>query len=65
VITTRPARSSLFPHDHELPTPQAILGIGLSTLRSWVQKKREPSGAARMLIAIALKHPDVLREAVV
>ncbi len=41
-----------------------LLGIGLSTLRSWEQKKREPSGAARMLIAIALKHPEVLREAV-
>lgn len=41
-----------------------LLGIGLSTLRSWEQKKREPSGAACMLIAIALKHPEVLREAV-
>ena len=41
-----------------------LLGIGLSTLRSWEQKKREPSGAARMLIAIALKHPEVLKEAV-
>jgi putative transcriptional regulator len=41
-----------------------LLGIGLSTLRSWEQKKREPSGAARMLIAIALKHPEVLQEAV-
>jgi DNA-binding transcriptional regulator YiaG len=40
-----------------------LLGIGLSTLRSWEQKKREPSGAARMLIAIALKHPEVLQEA--
>lgn len=42
-----------------------LLGVGLSTLRSWEQKKREPSGAARMLIAIALKHPEVLQEAVV
>ena len=41
-----------------------LLGIGLSTLRSWEQNKREPSGAARMLIAIALKHPEVLQEAV-
>lgn len=41
-----------------------LLGIGVSTLRSWEQKKREPSGAARMLISIALKHPEVLREAV-
>jgi DNA-binding transcriptional regulator YiaG len=41
-----------------------LLGIGLSTLRSWEQNKREPSGAARMLITIALKHPEVLQEAV-
>ena len=41
-----------------------LLGIGLSTLRSWEQGKRDPSGAARMLIAIALKHPEVLQEAV-
>jgi DNA-binding transcriptional regulator YiaG len=41
-----------------------LLGIGLSTLRSWEQRKREPSGAARMLISIALKHPEVLQEAV-
>ena len=40
-----------------------LLGIGLSTLRSWEQNKREPSGAARMLITIALKHPEVLQEA--
>jgi DNA-binding transcriptional regulator YiaG len=41
-----------------------LLGIGLSTLRSWEQNKRQPSGAARMLISIALKHPEVLQEAV-
>ena len=41
-----------------------LLGIGLSTLRSWEQKKREPSGAARMLISIALKHPEIFQEAV-
>lgn len=41
-----------------------LLGIGLSTLRSWEQNKREPSGAARMLISIALKHPEVLQESV-
>jgi DNA-binding transcriptional regulator YiaG len=41
-----------------------LLGVGLSTLRSWEQNKREPSGAARMLITIALKHPEVLQEAV-
>jgi DNA-binding transcriptional regulator YiaG len=42
----------------------SLLGIGLSTLRSWEQGKRDPSGAARMLIMIALKHPEILQEAV-
>lgn len=41
-----------------------LLGVGLSTLRSWEQNKRQPSGAARMLISIAIKHPEVLQEAV-
>jgi putative transcriptional regulator len=41
-----------------------LLGIGLSILRSWEQKKSEPSGAARILIAIALKHPEVRLDAV-
>jgi putative transcriptional regulator len=36
-----------------------MLGVSLSTLRSWEQGKREPSGAARMLISITLKHPEV------
>ena len=38
-----------------------MLGVSLSTLRSWEQGKREPSGAARMLISIALKHPEVFQ----
>lgn len=40
----------------------SLLGISLATLRSWEQGKREPSGAARMLIAIAIKHPEILLE---
>jgi putative transcriptional regulator len=39
-----------------------LLGISLATLRSWEQGKREPSGAARMLIAIAIKHPEIFLE---
>jgi DNA-binding transcriptional regulator YiaG len=41
-----------------------MLGIGINTLRSWEQNKRQPSGAARTLIHIALKHPEVLQEAI-
>jgi len=40
----------------------SLLGISLATLRSWEQGKREPSGAARMLIAIVIKHPEILLE---
>jgi DNA-binding transcriptional regulator YiaG len=62
------AKSEVAKVRHSLDLTQeafaGLLGIGLSTLRSWEQKKREPSGAARMLIAIALKHPEVLQEAV-
>lgn len=39
-----------------------ILQVALSTIQSWEQGKREPSGAARMLISIALKNPEVFRD---
>lgn len=39
-----------------------LLGISLATLRSWEQGKREPSGAARMLIAIAIKYLEILEK---
>lgn len=62
------AKSEVAKVRHSLDLTQVdfakLLGIGLSTLRSWEQKKREPSGAAKMLIHIALKHPEVLQEAV-
>jgi putative transcriptional regulator len=40
----------------------ALLGVSKRTLQQWEQGRREPSGAARMLIKIAEKHPDVLTE---
>ncbi|MEI7912580.1 MAG: type II toxin-antitoxin system MqsA family antitoxin [Verrucomicrobiota bacterium] len=62
------AKSEVAKVRHSLDLTQeafaALLGVGLSTLRSWEQHKREPSGAARMLITIALRHPEVLQEAV-
>lgn len=39
------------------------LGISKRTLQEWEQGRRSPSGAARTLIHIARRHPDVLREA--
>lgn len=39
------------------------LSISKRTLQEWEQGRRSPSGAARALIRIARKHPEVLREA--
>ena len=47
-----------------LKTGTITIPANVSTLRSWEQGKRDPSGAARMLITIAVKHPEVLREVV-
>ena len=40
----------------------ALLGISPRTLRDWEQGRRSPSGAAKTLLRIASKHPEVLRE---
>jgi putative transcriptional regulator len=40
-----------------------LLGVSVRTLQEWEQGRREPSGAAKTLIAIAERRPDVLREA--
>lgn len=44
--------------------PQArfaeLLGVSVRTLQDWEQGRRRPSGAARTLIAISEKHPEVL-----
>lgn len=39
-----------------------LLGVSVRTLQDWEQGRREPSGAAKSLIAIARKRPDALRE---
>lgn len=38
-----------------------LLGVSVRTLQDWEQGRREPSGAAKTLILIATKRPDVLR----
>jgi DNA-binding transcriptional regulator YiaG len=40
----------------------AMLGISVRTLHDWEQGRREPSGAARTLLKIAARHPEVVRE---
>jgi putative transcriptional regulator len=39
------------------------LGISKRTLQEWEQGRRSPSGAAKALIRIAKRHPEVMREA--
>ncbi|HEU4620000.1 MAG TPA: helix-turn-helix domain-containing protein [Gammaproteobacteria bacterium] len=40
----------------------AVLGVSKRTLEQWEQGRREPSGAAKTLLKIAERHPEVLRE---
>jgi len=39
----------------------ALLGISPRTVQDWEQGRREPAGAARTLLKVALTHPEVLR----
>jgi putative transcriptional regulator len=40
----------------------ALLGVSVRTLQEWEQGRRQPSGAAKTLIAIAEKRPEVLTD---
>lgn len=40
-----------------------LLGVSVRTLQDWEQGRRQPSGAAKTLIVIAERRPEVLREA--
>jgi len=40
----------------------ALLGVSKRTLEQWEQGRREPSGAAKTLVRVAERHPEVLRE---
>ena len=39
-----------------------LLGVSVRTLQDWEQGRREPSGAAKTLIKVAEKYPNVLRD---
>lgn len=41
----------------------SLLGVSVRTLQEWEQGRRQPSGAAKTLISIAERRPEVLREA--
>ena len=40
----------------------AALGVSKRTLEQWEQGRRQPSGAAKQLLKIAERHPEVLIE---
>lgn len=40
----------------------SVLGVSRRTLEGWEQGRRTPSGAARSLLTIAKRRPEVLRE---
>lgn len=39
-----------------------LLGVSKRTLQDWEQGRRQPSGAAKTLLRVAERHPEVLRE---
>jgi DNA-binding transcriptional regulator YiaG len=41
-----------------------LLGISVRTLHHWEQGTRRPSGAARVLLRVAEKHPEIVLDAV-
>lgn len=40
----------------------AVLGVSRRTLQGWEQGRRQPTGAAKTLLRIAERHPEVLRD---
>ena len=40
-----------------------LLGVSVRTLQEWEQGRREPSGAARTLLRIALNSPEAILQA--
>jgi putative transcriptional regulator len=41
-----------------------LIGVSVSTLRNWEQGRRTPDGAARVLLCIAAKYPQIVLETV-
>jgi len=42
----------------------SLLGVSVKTLRNWEQGRRSPQGPARVLLQIAEKHPEAVRDVV-
>lgn len=41
----------------------AAMGVSARTIESWEQHRRQPTGAARVLLTIAMQHPQLIAEA--
>ena len=41
-----------------------LLGVSVKTLQNWERGRRSPRGAARVLLQVAERHPDVVWEVV-
>ena len=39
-----------------------LLGVSVRTLQEWEQGRRQPSGAAKTLLKVAERYPEILRE---
>ena len=44
------------------PVFAVLLGVSVRTLQDWEQGRRNPSGAAKTLLKIAERHPEVIQE---
>lgn len=40
----------------------ALLGVSKRTLQEWEQGRKQPSGAAKTLLQVAVQHPEILRD---
>jgi putative transcriptional regulator len=51
---------------YKLSQPEfaALMGISVKTLQNWEQGRRVPEGAARVLLQVAAKHPEVIWDVV-
>ncbi len=70
----RPAHETRFP----VPDTRAVrrrlgvtqlefsqfIGVSLATLRNWEQGRRQPHGPARVLLLVAERHPNAVRQVV-
>jgi len=41
-----------------------FMGVSINTLQNWEQGRRQPTGAARVLLTIAYRQPALFRETV-